>query len=429
MGNGMAAKHAIWPRQKDIIFDLSERAQRAEKTLGRENVINATIGSLMDDYGRLITMDSVYNEYKALPNSDIAAYASLEGQPDYLEAIKKACFKEYAPKAYTRAVASPGGSGSIKLALWNYTNWGDEILTSDWFWSPYVSICEEVGRKVVTYQLFDNNNNFNFGSFKSKFLEIASKQDRIFTLLNTPAHNPTGYSVADDEWDKILELSKEVAQDENKKIILFVDVAYIDFASDDNASRKFFKKFENLPDNILVIVGFSMSKGFTAYGMRMGAAIAITSNEDTAEEFYYSCVHSCRANWSNCNRGAMSLLCSIVNDSQKYSEYIEEKDRYKKMLRTRADSFVEEAEKVGLDILPYIDGFFVSIPCENPREVCEELTKDNVYMVPLKMGLRFAVCAVSESKCRIAPSIIKNALNYIEGKNAIEKKVSMSTGE
>jgi aromatic-amino-acid transaminase len=410
----MVAKHSMWPRQKDIIFNLSERAQRAEKSIGKDNVINATIGALMDDYGTLITMDTVYNEYKSLDNKDISAYASLEGQPDYLEAVKKVCFKEYMPDGYIKAVASPGGSGAIKLATWNYTEEGDQILTSDWFWSPYVSITEETGRKVSTYQLFDENNNFNFNSFKKEFLNIASKQERIFTILNTPAHNPTGYSVSDDEWDKIIGLSKEVATNQDKKIILFVDIAYIDFASDDNASRKFFKKFSNLPENILVIVGFSMSKGFTAYGMRMGAAICITASENVAEEFYYGCVHSCRANWSNCNRGAMKLLSNIVQDEDKFEKYTQEKTLYKEMLKRRAKVFVEEAEKVGLDILPYRDGFFVSIPCDNPREVCEELTKDNLYLVPLKAGLRFAVCAVNENKCKISPSIIKNALQYIK---------------
>ena len=45
----------------------------------------------------------------------------------------------------------------------------------------------------------------------------ASKQERIFTILNTPAHNPTGYSVPDDDWDKILDLSKEVAKNPEKK--------------------------------------------------------------------------------------------------------------------------------------------------------------------------------------------------------------------
>ena len=105
--------------------------------------------------------------------------------------------------------------------MWNYTNEGDEILTSDWFWSPYVNISEEVGRKITTYQLFDENNNFNFNSFKERFLDIASKQERIFTILNTPAHNPTGYSVSDDDWDKILNLSKDVSKNKEKKVILF----------------------------------------------------------------------------------------------------------------------------------------------------------------------------------------------------------------
>ena len=311
MGEIMVAKHAVWPRVGDPIFNISERAQKAIEKLGKENVINATIGSLTDDNGNLITLNTVFDEYRSLPNSEIAAYASIAGQKDYLEAVKKACFKDFMPDAHIRAVASPGGSGSIKLAVWNYTNEGDEILTSDWFWSPYVSISEEIGRKVSTYQLFDENNNFNFNSFKEKFLDISSRQERILTILNTPAHNPTGYSVPDNDWDKILNLSKEVAQNRDKKIILFVDVAYIDFAKDDDGCRKFFEKFTNLPENILVIVGFSMSKGFTAYGMRMGAAICISSSEDVAEQFYYSCVHSCRANWSNCNRGPMKVLRNL----------------------------------------------------------------------------------------------------------------------
>ncbi|MCG4471088.1 aminotransferase class I/II-fold pyridoxal phosphate-dependent enzyme, partial [Lawsonibacter sp. DFI.6.74] len=70
---------------------------------------------------------------------------------------------------------------------------------------------------------------------------------------------------------KILNLCKQTVKDTNKKITLFVDVAYIDFSGKgSNDTRRFFKKFENLPENILVIIGFSMSKGYTAYGMRSG---------------------------------------------------------------------------------------------------------------------------------------------------------------
>ena len=48
----MVAEHAKWPKENDIIFSLSERAQKTENIVGKENVINATIGALMDDEGR-----------------------------------------------------------------------------------------------------------------------------------------------------------------------------------------------------------------------------------------------------------------------------------------------------------------------------------------------------------------------------------------
>ena len=298
--------------------------------------------------------------------------------------------------------------------MWNYTNEGDVILTSDWYWSPYSIIGEEAGRGVENFKLFNDKGEFNIESFKEKFRKIIDKQGNIFTIINSPGHNPTGYTVSDKEWDQILDFSKEVAKDKNKKIVLFIDVAYIDYVRDDVASRKFFKKFGNLPENILTIVGFSMSKGFTAYGMRMGAAIGISSNEDIAEEFYFSLLHSCRANWSNCNRGAMSTLTHIVEDEEKFKLYKEEKNKYKDMLVKRAQAFVQGAKGVQLEILPYRDGFFISIPCDNPKVICEELTKENLYLIPLKMGLRFAVCAVSEEKCKKAPKIIKDVLDKVK---------------
>ena len=107
------------------------------------------------------------------------------------------------------------------------------------------------------------------------------------------------------------------------------------------------------------------------------------------------------------------MLSEIVADDKKYEEYEKEKNSYKDMLLVRANAFVEGAKECGLEILPYRDGFFTSIPCDNPMKACEELAKENLYLVPLKMGLRFAVCAVEESKCKKAPAIIKEVLDRI----------------
>lgn len=414
MTNSMVAGHAVWPKEDDAIFALAAKAKEAIKKYGKDKVIDSTLGALMDDDGNLICMKTVYDELKSMPNANIAAYALVAGQPDFLEAVQKACFREFRPDAYIKAVATPGGTGSVRHAIYNYTNPGDSVLVSDWYWKPYVTISEEYGRNVANYDLFNDKNELNIESFKENFEMLLNKQKRLVTIINSPAQNPTGYSLTDEEWKQVIDIMIENAKNKENKIILFLDVAYIEFAGKGNERRKFFKQFSNLPDNILVIVGYSLSKGYTMYGMRQGAAICISSSKDIADEFYYSCSHSSRANWSNCNRGAMEVMTRISNDPNKLEAYEAEKAKYKAMLQKRADVFVKASEEAGLNILPYMDGFFISIPCKNAKAISDKLIEENLFLVPLKNGLRFAVCAVSEEKCKISPAIIKKVMDEIK---------------
>ena len=414
MINNMVAGHAVWPKEDDAIFALAAKAKEAIKKHGKDNVIDSTLGALMDDDGNLICMKAVYDELKSMPNANIAAYALVAGQPDFLETVQEVCFREFRPEAYIKAVATPGGTGSVRHAIYNYTNIGDSVLVSDWYWKPYVTISEEFGRKVSHYKTFNDKNEFNIESFKENFEMLLNKQKRLVTIINSPAQNPTGYSLTDDEWKQVLDIMIENAKNKENKIILFVDVAYIEYAGKGNERKKFFKQFSNLPDNILVIVGYSLSKGYTMYGMRQGAAIGISSNKEIAEEFYYSCSHSNRANWSNCNRGAMEVMTRISKDPNKFEAYETEKTKYKTMLQKRADVFVKASKDAGLNILPYRDGFFISIPCDNAKAISDRLIDENLFLIPLEKGLRFAVCAVSEEKCKISPSMIKKVMDKIK---------------
>jgi aromatic-amino-acid transaminase len=414
MAFNMVAGHAKWPKVNDAIFGLAAKAKEAIDKYGKENVIDSTLGALVDDKGDLICLNTVYQELKSMPDAAIAAYAQVAGQPDFLETVPNICFGKYRPDAHIRAVATPGGTGSVRHSIYNYTEPGDSILISDWFWSPYMTISEEYGRKATTFELFNSKNEFNMESFKEKFEELLNKQKRLVTILNTPANNPTGYSLSDEEWDEVLNLAKENAKDPENRIIIVVDCAYIDYAGIGDERRKFFAKFSGLPKNILIIAAFSMSKGYTMYGMRSGAAICISSDEEIAEEFYYSCLHSNRANWSNGTRAAMEIMTRIAKDPEKTKAYEAEVKEAKMMLRKRADAFVKGAKEAGLEILPYRDGFFVSIPCKDAKKASDELIKENLFVVALKKGLRFAVCAVSEEKCKTAPAIIKKVLDRIE---------------
>ena len=181
------------------------------------------------------------------------------------------------------AVATAGGTGAIHHAIWNYLDEGEVALCSDWYWGAYKVLCADMHRGFTTYKMLDENNKFNLAALQEKVDEVLAKQDNLLYLLNTPAHNPTGYSLSEEDMDGVLAILKRPVP--GKNVVLFLDVAYIDYAGEKEEVRKIFKKFSNLPENILVIVGYSMSKGFTMYGQRTGAMIGISSSAEVIEEF------------------------------------------------------------------------------------------------------------------------------------------------
>lgn len=409
--HSMVAAHSKRPIVPDIIFGTSKEAQDAEKKFGKSAVINATIGALMDDEGEPVFFNSVMKHMREMSDAKLAEYAPISGIPEYLTNVQKACFKDFTPKGFIEAVATPGGTGAIKHAVWNYTDMGDEILTANWYWAPYKTIAEEHGRKIKTFNYFDfETNSMDMDSFKLEVENLLKIQDRLLIILNTPAHNPTGYSVSDKEWEEINTFIRNKALETGKKIILFVDVAYIDFAGTAEDTRRFFRNFDDLPENFLVLVGFSMSKGYTLYGMRCGAIICVAANQEIATEFKDVCSFSNRGAWSNGTRAAMHALADAYEDPEYYNAIETEREEFRLLLDRRNNAFIEAAKACGLTTVPFTAGFFVSIPCDDPMAIAAKLKEDNLFVIPLQKGLRFAPCAVSEEKCRKAPAMIKKYL-------------------
>jgi aromatic-amino-acid transaminase len=407
----MAASHSQGKFATDKIFGANALAVKAVAQFGKENVTNATIGALLDDNEQLVCLPSVEKEFRKLPITEIINYAPIAGLPDYLDAAINHVFGDSRPDAFARAVATSGGSGVLHHAIWNYTEMKDTVLTSDWYWGPYKVLCEEVLRKLDTFTLFDEKLKFNMASFEAKISELLAKQNNLLVILNTPAHNPTGYSITDSEWDGIIQLLKNAAKNPDKRITVVLDIAYLDFSGERNSCRKFFAKLSKMPDNLLFIAGFSMSKSFTMYGQRVGAMIGITSNTDVAKEFEDINQYSNRATWSNINRGCMRLMATICADKALYSQVEKERDGYYQLIKQRGDIFVQEAAAANLSMLPYDAGYFLSVPAGNPDAVCEKLNAQNVFAVALAKGIRVAVCAVPTSKIKGMAGKIKAAMD------------------
>lgn len=392
--------------KEDKIFGISNRAKKMIAEKGADKVINATIGSLLDDDGKLIVLSSVDEVFRGLKPDEYADYAPICGIPAFREAVQKAAFGKFRPKSFTDAVAAPGGTGALRNAIANYSQPGDKVLTSDWHWSPYNTIAGEIRRRVDTFSLFTEDRKFNWQSFREKVLQLLDTQDSLVIILNTPAHNPTGYSLTLGDWDKVTEVLTEAAK-KGKAIALVVDAAYIDFAGDEEECRRFLPKLETMPENVLPIIAYSLSKTFTLYGTRCGALICMAKTREIADEFKRVCEFSSRGSWSNGTKAAQVLLAKIYADDKLLARVSEERVRYRDMLLARGRAFEEEAAKVGLEMVPFDAGFFASIPCSDPDGISAQLEKQGLFIVPLAKGLRVSVASVSEEKCRRIPAMIK----------------------
>lgn len=395
--------------KEDKNFGISNRAKAAIREYGKDAVVNSTIGTLNDDNGDLIVLESVHKVFQILGPKDYAEYAPIGGTPAFKEAAKKAAFKNNVPEGFIEVVATPGGTGSLRNAISNYTTYGDKVLTTDWHWAPYKTIASEIGRKIEVFELFNAERTFNINAFKASVNDILAQQESIVVILNTPAHNPTGYSLTPTDWDNVIAALTESAQT-GKAIALVVDVAYMDFAGDEDEYRQFIPKLSALPENVLPIIAYSGSKTFTLYGTRCGAMICIAKTQAIADEFKRVCEFSSRGSWSNNAKVGQVILEKIFADEELLASVSKERAYYRDMLLARGRAFSEEAAKVGLEIVPFDAGFFVSVPCDNPEEVAAKLEKENVFLVPLAKGLRISVASIPEAACRKLPAMIKAAL-------------------
>ena len=397
--------------KEDKNFAATGRANAAIKEKGAAAVTNATLGALFDDEGRLVVLESVTKVMSELGAADFAAYAPIEGTVGFREAVRKAALGDFEPKSFVRVVATPGGTGAVRSAVDNYSCPGDRILTHNWYWGPYKSIASELGRSLETFELFDEAGRFNAEDFAYKVSKLVRNQEHLVIILNTPAGNPTGYSMSIDDWYEVKKVMDGI--DLSKKVALVIDAAYMDYAGEPDEVREFLSVLDNLRSNILPIIAYSASKTFTMYGFRCGAIICMAHSPEVADEFERLAKFSARTTWSNSPRAPQEVIDRIYSDPKLLAYTNEERKNWRDMLLSRGRAFEEEAKKEGLVTVPFTGGFFVTVPCEDPDTLCDILAEQDIYLIPVAGGARVSVAACSEEKCRRLPSIIKKSISQM----------------
>ncbi len=392
----------------DTVFAIVDRAKKAKEQFGDEAVVDATIGSLYDESGSLVALDTVFSSLKSLDNGVLAKYAaSFTGNPDFKKKVEEwvldgNCSLE------KEIIATPGGTGAVGMTVSECLEQGQTLIVPEIAWGSYNLMAQMQGVKVEKYELFEGDH-FNLGSFKAVCEKVMKKQDRLVIIINDPCHNPTGYSLSRTEWEAIVEFLNACSK--THSIVLLNDIAYIDYSYKGADAKNYFSVFDSISDNIVVIVAFSLSKSMTSYGLRCGAAIIMAQKREAVEQVKTVFEKDARATWSNINNGAMAMFVDVLTNHKE--EYEKEKEKYVSLLKERSELFMKEADEAGLKYYPYKEGFFVTLAMDNDvRDAFHEaLMENHIYTVKVNKGIRVAVCSLSVGKTKGLAGKMKEILN------------------
>jgi aspartate/tyrosine/aromatic aminotransferase len=367
-------------RFTEKVFKVTQAA-KADKD---PSTINATAGCLYDEEGNLFTYKVVAECEKNLPSKQKFAYAaSPSGNKGYVDAISKYILEDRIKNSY-KTLATPGGTGAVYTSMKLTLDENDTVILPKIAWGNYNDMVKQLNLSVLRYDVYDLDDLFS---------KIDSIDGKVYVLINSPCQNPLGFAYSYEQWQKIINKLNNL----NKEVVLALDIAYIDYAS--NEPKKFFELFNNINDNVLVLICASTSKSFSFYGERLGAMIAINNNSELVDKVINLSSRLARAVWSNCNNGAMLTVTEVLN--KHYDEYIVERDNAIKMLKTRVSTFISEADECGLIYYPMQDGFFITLKIQDDdykEKLHQRLMDNHIYTLTVNKGIRIAVCSIPLNK-------------------------------
>jgi aromatic-amino-acid transaminase len=388
----------------DPIFALNREA--SERRAAGEAVVNATVGALLDDEGRLAILPTAARALREVPAEEWAAYAPIAGTPAFLKAVIQDLLASE-PLLAEAAVASatPGGTGALRHAIANFLEPGQALLTTSFFWGPYQTLADEADRRVATFSMFAEDGALDIAALDRALSDVIAAQGRALIFLNDPCHNPTGYSMRPSEWREVVACL--LRHGEKAPVTLLVDCAYAAYGAEN--PRALLKELVPLLGKVGLLFAWSASKSFTHYGLRVGALVGCFGDATERAQTESALSYSSRGTWSNCSRGGLMAITRLLVDPELARACDAERELLKASLRARVETFNAMARPKGLRYPRYEGGFFVTVFTEDAAAKAVAMKQDGVFVVPQKGALRVALCSVAERDVpRLVESLARN---------------------
>lgn len=235
------------------LVPFAEKAKKAGKTIYHLNI------GVPD-----VETPSEFLEAVRKVELETIVYAPAKGMDELRSAISN-YYKAYGMEFDVEEIAvTIGASEALLLSLLMTTDCGDNIITTDPYYSNYDSYVIEAGISVKTFPTHIED---GFALPDYDTMAAAVDENTKAILLCNPG-NPTGAVYSKDELERVADLAEE------HDLYIIADEIYREFIYDGNVFTSFYD-IERVRNRTIILD--SISKRFSACGARIGAILSKNS--------------------------------------------------------------------------------------------------------------------------------------------------------
>lgn len=409
MAKFVALRSEAGVSKNDIIAIANEAKEDASKG---NKVLNASIGTFLYEdksLGRVPLIEQALKEHI----TDSLGYPNVYGDPSYLAGVFSYVFgkdEEKIKEIYSPFIGSTlGGTGAISLSFNLFLQEGETALLPDIMWTNYMLIAKKAKVGYRTYRMFNEKGGLDIADIRARIEEEFSQGKAALLVINDPCQNPTGFCMDEKEYEELFLTLDEIGS-QGKLIVLF-DIAYLAFFSYPGHHFALVDELLKGKRSFLPLIAYSCSKLFGVYGLRLGALIALAHEEEERHGIFRGFGALARGTYSVPNGAGQYAVAKVLSDPSLHERLQQEIDFNKEILAKRSNAFVKEMNRLGLEHLPYMSGFFLTMKAPRAYEVAAKLKQEHVYVVPMnENAIRLAFSGISEAEGITLLEKIKQAL-------------------
>lgn len=314
----------------------------------RPDKVNLGVGVYLDEDGKLPLLACVRMAEQKLAARPWS-YLPINGLPAYDDAVRHLVFgtdSELVRQGRVMTVQALGGTGGLKIGaeLLQLITPESTVLISDPSWENHRALFTRARFQVGTYRYYDAA--ARAVDFEGMMADLRAATPGTVVVLHACCHNPTGYDLNSEQWDRVVEVTVE------RGLVPFLDMAYQGFgrgiAEDGAAVAKF------AASGGTFLVANSFSKTFSLYGERVGSLSVVASSAEEANRVLSQTKIIIRTIYSNPPTHGAALVAQVLTDPDLRRQWEEELGAMRQRIHSLRMQLDEKLRAAGITDMGFI---------------------------------------------------------------------------